>query len=351
MPGIGSSKRFTAAARAGVLLRIGTLLAMVAGLVVGTAAWADAATGLDVYVGYMDTHTVATSSQQPNPWPYTDASRYVGTPCPSFGSTNACWDASALRLVNNGSADVTGVHVVVTMGTHRLRPVGQPHRAGERRPGAHRDRVVAELGELRRLGLRTQRLQRRPAVLVHQLGGQAGGDRDHRGHHHAYSDSGQVLNAGGVDGGHCVDGVFVAGRLDESHPWVMIGTAPAGGGGGGTTATAPSAPTNLKATAGDASVKLSWSAPASDGGSGITGYRVLRGTTPGGESATPVATVTSTSYTDTGLTNGSRYYFKVVAVNAVGPSAASSEAVRDAAGRNARAHRTRGTDEPEGHGR
>ncbi len=40
----------------------------------------------------------------------------------------------------------------------------------------------------------------------------------------------------------------------------------------GVQATAPSAPQSLTATAGSLSVKLTWSAPSSDGGSPITGY-------------------------------------------------------------------------------
>jgi hypothetical protein len=43
-------------------------------------------------------------------------------------------------------------------------------------------------------------------------------------------------------------------------------------------ATAPGAPTGLAATAGNAQVSLSWGAPASNGGSAITSYKVYRGT-------------------------------------------------------------------------
>jgi fibronectin type 3 domain-containing protein len=92
-------------------------------------------------------------------------------------------------------------------------------------------------------------------------------------------------------------------------------------------ATAPSAPTGLMASGSNGSVKLSWIAPASNGGSQITGYDVYRGTTPGGESSTPIATgVSGSTYTDTGVTNGTTYYYKVTAVNAVGQSPQSGEA-------------------------
>jgi fibronectin type 3 domain-containing protein len=91
--------------------------------------------------------------------------------------------------------------------------------------------------------------------------------------------------------------------------------------------TVPSAPLSVVAGAGNASVTVSWSVPASNGGSAITGYDVYRGTSPGGESATPIASnVTGTTFTDAGLTNGTTYYYKVAAVNAVGVSPQSNEA-------------------------
>ena len=85
---------------------------------------------------------------------------------------------------------------------------------------------------------------------------------------------------------------------------------------------APSTPTGLAATAGNSQVALSWTASA-----GATSYNVYRGTTAGGESTTAVATgQTGTTYTNTGLTNGTTYYFKVKAVNSVGTSGYSNEA-------------------------
>jgi hypothetical protein len=92
-------------------------------------------------------------------------------------------------------------------------------------------------------------------------------------------------------------------------------------------ATAPGAPTGLTATGGDGHVTLSWTAPASNGGAAITNYKIYRATTSGGEGTTPVTTVGNvTTFDDTGLTNGTTYYYKVAAVNSVGTSAQSGEA-------------------------
>jgi hypothetical protein len=82
----------------------------------------------------------------------------------------------------------------------------------------------------------------------------------------------------------------------------------------------PPTPTGLVATAGNGSVALTWTASA-----GATSYSVYRGTASGGEGTTPVATPNSNSFTDTGLTNGTTYYYKVTASNSAGTSAQSSE--------------------------
>jgi fibronectin type 3 domain-containing protein len=84
-------------------------------------------------------------------------------------------------------------------------------------------------------------------------------------------------------------------------------------------ATIPSAPTGVTATAGDQQVILNWNAS-----SGATGYHVKRGTTSGGP-YTQVAAPSSTSDTDTGLNDGTTYYYVVSAVNAAGESANSSQ--------------------------
>ncbi|HME00590.1 MAG TPA: glycoside hydrolase family 44 protein [Terriglobia bacterium] len=92
-----------------------------------------------------------------------------------------------------------------------------------------------------------------------------------------------------------------------------------GGGGGGGGLTAPSAPTGLQATAGNAQVSLTWNAS-----SGATSYNVKRSTTSGGPYTT-IASPTATNSTDTGLTNGTTYYYVVSAVNSAGESANSAQ--------------------------
>jgi GH35 family endo-1,4-beta-xylanase len=88
------------------------------------------------------------------------------------------------------------------------------------------------------------------------------------------------------------------------------------GAGGGP----PPAPTGLTAVAGNAQVQLSWNAST-----GATGYNVKRATTSGGPFTT-VGTATTPSFTNTGLTNGTTFFYVVSATNANGESANSNQA-------------------------
>lgn len=88
---------------------------------------------------------------------------------------------------------------------------------------------------------------------------------------------------------------------------------------------APSAPQNLSAGAGDGRVTLSWSPPVSSGGSNVA-YRLYRGTSAGGEILVSQADIATLTTTDTGLTNGVTYYYQVKAVNATGEGPGSNEA-------------------------
>jgi fibronectin type 3 domain-containing protein len=72
-------------------------------------------------------------------------------------------------------------------------------------------------------------------------------------------------------------------------------------------------------------VSLTWAAPASIGGSSITGYQVYRGTASGGETLYASLGVV-TSYTDTGTQKGVQYYYEVAAVNAQGTGSMSNQA-------------------------
>src|SRR3989344_103543 len=88
--------------------------------------------------------------------------------------------------------------------------------------------------------------------------------------------------------------------------------------------TVPGAPTSLTATAGDSEIDLAWTTPVSDGSSAITGYKVYRDT------ASPATTILDTigvtnSYNDPTASNGTEYFYRVKATNAIGDSAFSNE--------------------------
>jgi subtilisin family serine protease len=97
------------------------------------------------------------------------------------------------------------------------------------------------------------------------------------------------------------------------------GTGPASNSMSATPRTVPGAPSLASATPGNAQVALSWTAPASNGGSPITGYTATA--SPGGLTC---ATTGATSCTISGLTNGTLYSFTVRATNAEGTGAASN---------------------------
>ena len=85
-----------------------------------------------------------------------------------------------------------------------------------------------------------------------------------------------------------------------------------------TYATPPGAPTIGTATAGNTQASVTFTAPSSDGGLGITVYTVI--SNPGGITVNGG----SSPITVTGLTNGTQYKFTVTATNAAGLGSSSS---------------------------
>jgi fibronectin type 3 domain-containing protein len=80
-----------------------------------------------------------------------------------------------------------------------------------------------------------------------------------------------------------------------------------------------SAPTNLTATAGNSQVALSWGAVST-----AIGYNVKRSTTAGGPYAVIASNVSTNSYVDSTVTNGTTYYYVVTAVDGSSNESANS---------------------------
>jgi hypothetical protein len=87
--------------------------------------------------------------------------------------------------------------------------------------------------------------------------------------------------------------------------------------------TTPGAPTGVSVTVGTQSATVSWTAPASTGGSAITGYTVTS-YVGGSQVGTTTVSPGTTSVALTGLTGGTAYTFKVSATNLAGPGALST---------------------------
>jgi hypothetical protein len=89
----------------------------------------------------------------------------------------------------------------------------------------------------------------------------------------------------------------------------------------------PTPPRNLKATAGDSYVYLSWDVPSDDGGTPVMVYKVYRGTTSRGEKTMLTTVGNVLTYTDKNVTNNQTYYYDVSAVNSVGEGMRKSNEV------------------------
>jgi fibronectin type 3 domain-containing protein len=85
----------------------------------------------------------------------------------------------------------------------------------------------------------------------------------------------------------------------------------------------PTVPRSPTAKPGNTTVKLAWLAPSSNGGAAINKYAVQRATGSGGPWKT-IAYPTTRSRTAKGLTNGTKYYFRIRAHNTAGWSKPST---------------------------
>ncbi|WP_146120031.1 fibronectin type III domain-containing protein [Leucobacter massiliensis] len=127
-----------------------------------------------------------------------------------------------------------------------------------------------------------------------------------------------------IDTGSLSGGFLLGGRENGAPVEVLLRGVNAIGAGDAATGTAtpltvPGAPVAVSATGNSSSIEARWEAPASDGGSPITGYEARAYTDP--SSSTPVASCVSadaSGCTIQGLTNGTGYFVAVVAVNAAG---------------------------------
>jgi len=111
--------------------------------------------------------------------------------------------------------------------------------------------------------------------------------------------------------------IYVSGS-DGNAESVEVSATPTSGGGG----TKPSAPTQVSAKAGNGTVTISWGSV-----SGATSYNLYWSTSSGvtTSNGTKVSAGNSMSYSHTGRTNGTTYYYVVTALNSYGESNSSSQ--------------------------
>ncbi|MTV41206.1 RICIN domain-containing protein [Duganella radicis] len=114
-------------------------------------------------------------------------------------------------------------------------------------------------------------------------------------------------------------GLFASSAVNGQSSTVTFTDVAITGGDGGAPLTAPPAPLSVVAAPADGRVIVRWTETH-----GATSYHVLRSTASGGPYS-EVAAVDGTSWTDTAVSNGTRYYYVVSAANLAGTSDRSPE--------------------------
>jgi fibronectin type 3 domain-containing protein len=131
-------------------------------------------------------------------------------------------------------------------------------------------------------------------------------------------------NIAGVGDWEAVDGNSTRLAVGENYAWGLSGSTPRSrklyGFLNAPLPAIPGVPTGVTSIAGNTQAELTWT-PVS----GAAGYNVKRGTASGGP-YTNVVVSTSTNGVDTGLVNGTTYFYVVTAINGVGESTNSQEA-------------------------
>ena len=90
------------------------------------------------------------------------------------------------------------------------------------------------------------------------------------------------------------------------------------------TAGVPSAPQTPAASTQPGGIQVTWTAPASNGGTPLTGYKIYRGLDQVNQTLlTTVGVVTS--YLDTAVQNGNTYYYEIKAINYIGEGSPSAD--------------------------
>lgn len=167
--------------------------------------------------------------------------------------------------------------------------------------------------------------------------------------HRATSSSGPFVPIATLVSGTSYSDTAVPANIATGTPYYYLVTAANNGGESAASPQAsvtalppiPATPVTLSAVSNSpTSILLNWGAATN-----AASYTIKRSLTAGGPYTTVASGLTTTSYTDSGLTSGTTYYYVVSSINAAGESANSSEASDTASDRRLRLtfHESAGT--------